>query len=134
MLKIGLVLLLTLPTLVFGACDQYWKIHGLVNLKKKTWETTHVNKKSEEVCNALPLPANPNIEIKVVKGEQIFTTRIFRPLVGFWDKEGKDHKLSGGTFEIDLLPVDSFMPIWYQGSVMTITEISSKQKIAETRL
>jgi hypothetical protein len=120
----------------FAACEDYKKIHGLIHLKKKTWETTHVNKKYVNICDALPSPQNANIEISLSKGKMIFSTRIYRPLLGFWDetldKEGAS--LNGGTYDITHLNIDIFVPKWYKGAKITVKDMVNDKIIIESKL
>jgi hypothetical protein len=130
-------LFLTLICLVnpsWSACEEYFKIHGIVNLKAKVWETTHTNKKSQNICGELPLPSRPNIEVRIRKGKKSFTTQIFRPLIGLWHITKESEKFDGGTYEIKYLSLDTFVPSWFKGANLTLIEISSKRVIVETTL
>ncbi len=118
----------------FSACQDYFKLYGIVGLKKKSWETTNVSKKVKKVCNELPFQPNANLEISLVKGKSAFKTKIFRSLNGFWDHPEKNGKWSGGTYSLDVLEVNTFVPDWYKNSTMRIKEISSNKTLVETKL
>lgn len=126
--------LFAFSSLAQARCTEYKKIHGLVNLNNKTWETTHINKKQVKVCGDLPEPPAPNLELTFVKDDKKFSTKVFRSIVGFWDATGKDKKFEGGTYKINHLSIETFAPEWFKGSRLTITEIKSGNVIIETNL
>ena len=126
--------LISLANTSWGACEEYRKIHGIVNLKTKVWETTHINKKSQKICGELPLPSQPNIEVKIVKGKKSFSTKIFRPLIGLWHVTTEQKKFEGGPYEIKHLSLDTFVPGWFKGAKLTLLEIPSNKIIVETTL
>ena len=135
MLKTGLILvLLTCSLGAHSECVEYRKIHGLIHLKNKTWELTHVNKKSEKFCQALPLPVQPNLEVTLTKGKDTFSTKIFRPLVGHWDDTTPDKQFTGGQYDITYLPIDTFVPAWFKGSKIVVKEFPSQKVIIEGKL
>lgn len=132
---ISLFSLLTLFSFsAFSACPEYYRLFGITNLKKKTWETTNVDTKVKKICNSLPIPFQANLEISFSKKDSKFSTRIFRSLTGFWDHPEKSGKWSGGTFQLDILEVNTLVPTWYKGSTMKIIEIESKKTLVETKL
>jgi hypothetical protein len=127
-----LTLIISLPA--YSACEEYRKIHGLINLEKKSWETTHVNKKSVKVCDALPLPPTANIEVSFTKGSKKLSTQIYRPLKGHWDMKAQNKNFDGGTYKIKHLPIETFAPAWFSGSKLEVRELPSKRIIVETTL
>lgn len=118
----------------FSACQDYFRLYGIIGVKKKSWETTNVSKKSKKICNKLPMHPDANIEISLVKGKSSFTTKIFRSLNGFWDHPEKNGTWSGGTYSLDVIEVNAFVPDWYKNSTMKIKEISSNKTLVETKL
>lgn len=134
MTKFILFAFLMTPTLLLAECDVYHKVHGLLNLKKVSWETMHVNKDITRICGLLPQPVNPNLEVTLTKDRQNFSTNIYTPLVGYWDKKTKDKKWEGGSYELQELNIDTFVPSWYKGASLKIKDINSKHVIIETKL
>lgn len=133
--QLTLIILMLVSSLpAYSACEEYRKIHGLISLEKKSWETTHVNKKSVKICEALPLPPTANLEVTFSKGSKKFSTQIFRPLVGHWDVKAKDKKFDGGTYKIKYLPIETFAPAWFSGSKLKVQELPSKRVIVEATL
>lgn len=130
---LGLILLTLICSLpVYSACEVYRKIHGLINLEKQSWETTHVNKKPVKICNDLPLPPTANLELSFSKGAKNFSTQVYRPLKGHWDVKDQGKNFDGGTYKIKYLPIETFAPEWFKGSKLKVRELPSKKVIVET--
>lgn len=132
-----IILLSSLSLFSFTAlaeCSDYYRLYGITNLKKKTWETTNVDKKVKIICKALPTPPNANLEILMTKKKSKFSTRIYRSLTGFWDHPEKSGEWSGGTYPLDVIEVNTLVPDWYKGSKMKIIDLSSNKTLVETKL
>ncbi len=118
----------------FGACTDYFKIYGLINLKNKKWTTLKVDNKPRSICEALPDIPNANIELSFQKDSKSFKTRIYRSLDGYWDHPEKNGTFTGGTLPLTEIEINSFIPVWYSGSVLKIKEMPSNKKLTEVKL
>lgn len=135
MLKTVLILTIFIYTAYAqAACVNYRKIYGLVNLKDKKWETTHINKNPTEICGEIPAHPSPNLEIHLVKDQKEFKIKIYRPLADFWDIAADEGKLKGGRLEIKHLFIDAFYPEWYKGAKLTLRSLSDQKVIVEATL
>lgn len=134
MYKICLLAALLIPMVGRTACPEYLRIWGMIDLTNKTWSTTNVSKSATPICGALPLPAEKNLEVTLTKGKKKFSTRIFQTLRGYDEGEGEDKTFAGKRFELKEVSIDTFVPDWYKGARMKITEISTNKTIVETKL
>lgn len=133
--QISLFSLLTLFSFsAFSACPEYYRLFGITNLKKKTWETTNVDTKRKKICKPLPVLDHANLEIRLSKNKSKFSTKIFRSLTGFWDRPEKNGEWSGGTYPLEVIEVNTLVPAWYKGSKMEIIDLSSNKTLVETKL
>lgn len=126
-----------LSTLSVGAlcaCPKYQKVYGMLDLKKNILKEIEVNKNAEELCGVLPTPMNANLKVTVTKDKQVFETKIFRSFDKFWDLKGKNKTWKGGSHPMSEIEITSFIPDWYQDSTLTITNLTTNQTIAETKL
>lgn len=117
-----------------AACPKYQKVYGMLDLKSKDLKEVEVNKNTEELCGELPVPINANLKITVKKNKQKFETKIFRSLEGYFDQKGKNKSFTGGTYKMDEIEITSFIPTWYQGSTLIITDLSTNKVLTEKKL
>lgn len=127
-----------LSTLSVGAlcaCPKYQKVYGMLDLKTNSLKEIEVNKNVEEICNVLPVPANPNLLITIKKNKVTFETKIYRSFHAYFDLADKKKKAwKGGAQEMAEIEITSFIPDWYKDSTLTITDLSTKKVLAETKL
>lgn len=117
-----------------AACGDYVRLHGLLNLPKKSWETTNVSKKITIICKDLPEVPHANLEITLRKKKSTFRTKIFRSLDGYWDKTAKDGKWEGGTYPLDVIEVNTLIPDWFKGSNLKIKDLNNNKILVEVKL
>ncbi len=128
-------ILSTLSVGALCACPKYKKIHALLEVKSKSLKEIEFAKNTEELCGTLPTPINANLKIALIKNNQKFETKIFRSLEGYWDQKGKKEKTwTGGSHELPEIEITSFIPEWYKGATLTITELNSNSTLSETKL
>ncbi len=130
----SLITILFFSTHSFGACTDYFKIYGLLNLKNKKWTTLKIDNKPRSICEKLPEIPNANIQLSFKKDSNNWTTKIYRSLDGYWDHPEKDGTFTGGSLPLTEIEINSFIPTWYSGSVLTIQETPSNKKLTETKL
>lgn len=130
----GLLTIFFFSTNAFSTCTDYFKIYGLINLKNKKWTTLKVDNKPRSICNKLPEVPNANIELSFKKDSDVFTTKIYRSLDGYWDHPEKNGTFTGGSLPLTEIEINSFIPSWYSGSVLTIHETGSNKKLTEVKL
>lgn len=136
MLKTFLIVsfLSSLSVGALAACPKYKKVYGMLDLNSKNLKEVEVNQSSEELCGTLPTPLNANLKITVTKKKQKFETKIFRSMDGYFDQPTKDKKFTGGTYKLNEIEITSFIPDWYKGSTLTITDLSNNKVLTETKL
>ena len=135
MLKLSFFLtILFIGTKTFGACEKMHRIHGLVDLKKATWETINLVPEAQEFCETRPQHLYPNLGISLSKGKLNYMTKIYRPLVGIWHTGKADPKSKSRKLEVKHVSVDIFVPEWFKGSKLTVTNLQTNEIITKTQL
>ncbi len=130
-----ITLLSTLSVGALCACPKYKKIHAMLELESKALKEIEFAKNGEELCGTLPTPINANLKIALVKNNQKFETKIFRSLEGYWDQKGKKDKTwAGGSHALSEIEITSFIPDWFKGATLTITDMNSNTVLSETKL
>lgn len=117
-----------------AACPKYQKVYGLLDLKTKDLKEIEVKKNNEELCGTLPTPLNANLKISLTKNKQKFETKIFRSLDAYYDQLGKNKSYTGHAERLEEIEITSFIPEWYQGSTLKITDLSTNKVLTETKL
>lgn len=131
--KMVLLLSLFLSTAAGAKCRELVKIHGTLDPVKNTWSDSEIETGKKSVCVSTD-DTFANLELTFKKGKDQFTAKIFSSLDGFYDVQDKNKKMTGGKYEINQVFIDSWAPTWAKGSTLTITEMTSKKKLVETKL
>lgn len=122
------------PFLASAACETYYRFHGNLDLKTKSFTLISINSDEEDICEELPLPSNPNLEILITKDDKKFSTKIFRSFHYFWDHPEPSGKWTGGAIPQTELYIETFIPSWYKGSNLTIRDIAKDKIMTEVKL
>ena len=135
MFKLTLLLtILFIGRTSFGACEKMRRIHGMVDLKKSTWETTQIVAEAKEFCEARPEHPYPNLSVSLSKGKLNYVAKIYRPLASIWHEAKKGSKSKSNKLEVKHLDIDLFVPEWFKGSELTITNLQTNETITKTEL
>lgn len=125
---------MVLPVGAFAACPKYQKVFGMLDLKSKNLKEVEVKKNNEQLCGSLPTPLNANLKITVTKNKQKFETKIFRSMDAYYDQLGKKKTYTGHAERLEEIEITSFIPEWYSGSTLKITDLSTNKVLTETKL
>lgn len=124
----------TLSVGALSACPKYQKVYGMLDLKSNSLKDIEVKKNNEELCGILPTPLNANLKITLTKNKQTFETKIFRSMDAYFDQLGKNKTYTGHAEKAEKIEITSFIPDWYQGSTLKITDLSTNKVLTETKL
>lgn len=133
-LNFATFIFLTVSSYAQSACETYYRFHGNLDLKTKSFTLVSINSDEEDFCEELPLPLNPNIEITVTKDDKKFNTKIFRSFYQFWDHPEPNGKWTGGAIPKTELYIETFIPSWYKGSLLKIRDLNNDKVMTEVKL
>ncbi len=97
-----------------------------MDLVKKSWKTDKVTGTSD-FCLPLNDQAD-NLRVNISKEGKNFEMTTHQTLIKHWDGL-KDGKLHGGVKNVDSVMIQIYVPDWFKGSKISITDIHTQELI-----